>query len=60
MIGTILDQLLADVIEDPALNTRMTLLTRASLILDRVVQREPGGMVRREPGGRGPTRPSIR
>jgi hypothetical protein len=35
IIGTILERLLADVIEDPALNSRVTLLARASLILDR-------------------------
>ena len=51
IIGAILEQLLADVIEDPSLNTRMTLLTRASLILDRLMQR----------GGRssGPVTPGI-
>jgi tRNA nucleotidyltransferase (CCA-adding enzyme) len=41
MIGQILDQLLDDVIVDPRLNTRMTLLTRASLILERLVHGEP-------------------
>lgn len=40
-IGRILERLLADVIEDPTLNTRMTLLTRASLILDELMQRSP-------------------
>jgi tRNA nucleotidyltransferase (CCA-adding enzyme) len=49
LIGAILERLLADVIEDPALNTRMTLLTRASLILDELVQR----------GGSRATRPPI-
>jgi tRNA nucleotidyltransferase (CCA-adding enzyme) len=39
LIGVILAQLLSDVIEEPALNSRMTLLTRASLILDRLMQR---------------------
>ncbi len=49
-IGTILERLLGDVIEDPSLNARMTLLTRASLILDELVQ-----------GGRSGTgRPPIR
>jgi len=49
-IGTILERLLGDVIEDPSLNVRMTLLTRASLILDELVQ-----------GGRSGTgRPPIR
>ena len=52
VIGTILERLLADVIEDPALNTRMTLLTRASLILDQLMQ--PGA------GSSGPARPGIR
>jgi len=42
-IGMILERLLADVIEEPALNTRMTLLTRASLILDQLVQQGRGG-----------------
>ncbi len=41
LIGTLLSRLLADVIEDPALNTRMTLLTRASLVLDEIVQHGP-------------------
>lgn len=38
VIGTILERLLADVVEEPSLNTRMTLLTRASLILDELMQ----------------------
>ncbi|MEX1334393.1 MAG: tRNA cytidylyltransferase [Candidatus Limnocylindrales bacterium] len=38
IIGDLLEELLADVIEDPSLNTRTTLLTRASLILDRLLQ----------------------
>ena len=38
VIGTILERLLADVIEEPTLNARMTLLTRASLVLDELVQ----------------------
>ena len=42
-IGMILERLLTDVIEDPALNTRMTLLTRANLILDELVQGGRGG-----------------
>ncbi len=37
-IGTILERLLADVIDEPALNTRTTLLTRASLHLDELIQ----------------------
>jgi len=41
LIGTLLERLLADVIEEPALNTRTTLLTRASLVLDEIVQRTP-------------------
>jgi hypothetical protein len=46
IIGSILERLLADVIEEPSLNRRMTLLTRASLILDPLVQ---GGNVRPRP-----------
>ncbi len=38
VIGRILERLLADVVEDPSLNGRVTLLTRASLILDDLVQ----------------------
>jgi hypothetical protein len=41
-IGLILDRLLADVIEDPSLNRRVTLLTRAGLILDDLVHGGPG------------------
>jgi poly(A) polymerase/tRNA nucleotidyltransferase (CCA-adding enzyme) len=37
-VGAILDRLLADVIDDPSLNTRLTLLTRAGLVLDELVQ----------------------
>jgi tRNA nucleotidyltransferase/poly(A) polymerase len=37
-IGVILERLLNDVIEDPSLNQRVTLLTRASLILDELLQ----------------------
>jgi poly(A) polymerase/tRNA nucleotidyltransferase (CCA-adding enzyme) len=33
-VGFVLDRLLEDVIEDPGVNQRMTLLTRANLILD--------------------------
>jgi len=43
LIGALLARLLADVIEEPALNTRMTLLTRASLVLDEIVHRGPAG-----------------
>ena len=50
VIGAILERLLADVIEDPSLNARLTLLTRASLILDELVQH----------GGSGAARPPIR
>jgi len=46
VIGAILERLLADVIEEPALNARLTLLTRASLILDERMQRGRGGAVR--------------
>jgi tRNA nucleotidyltransferase (CCA-adding enzyme) len=45
-IGLILERLLADVIEDPALNTRLTLLTRAGLMLDELVQEGQGGAER--------------
>ena len=38
IIGSILERLLDDVIEDPSLNQRTTLLTRASLILDTLVE----------------------
>jgi hypothetical protein len=40
-IGVILDRLLTDVIEDPSLNRRVTLLTRAGLILDDLAQGGP-------------------
>ena len=52
VIGAILERLLADVIEDPTLNTRLTLLTRASLILEET-------MGRRDAAG-SPGRPPIR
>ena len=42
-IGRILDGLLADVIEDPSLNRRLTLLTRAGLILDEIMQGDASG-----------------
>ncbi len=51
-IGAILERLLADVIEDPTLNTRLTLLTRASLILEE--------MMGRRGAAAGPRRPPIR
>ncbi len=38
LVGRILETLLADVLEDPALNGRVTLLTRAALILDEPMQ----------------------
>jgi tRNA nucleotidyltransferase/poly(A) polymerase len=41
-IGLILERLLADVVDDPTLNIRMTLLTRASLMLDELVQQGRG------------------
>ncbi len=41
-IGRILDRLLEDVIADPSLNQRMTLLTRANLILDEQTLRVAG------------------
>ncbi len=52
LIGTILEQLLADVVEEPSLNTRMTLLMRASLILDELMQQGRSTV--------GPVRPPIR
>ena len=42
VIGKILERLMTDVIEDPSLNSRMTLLTRASLHLDALLQRGDG------------------
>ena len=42
LIGAILDRLLEDVIEDPSLNRRLTLLTRASLLLTELVEGENG------------------
>jgi hypothetical protein len=52
VIGTILERLLADVIEDPSLNTRLTLLTRASLILEELMQQRDAAV--------GPAGPPIR
>mgnify|MGYP001815130069 FL=1 len=52
VIGTILERLLADVIEDPSLNTRLTLLTRASLILEELMQQRDAAA--------GPAGPPIR
>jgi tRNA nucleotidyltransferase/poly(A) polymerase len=43
LIGRILERLLADVIEDPSLNRRGTLLTRAGLMLDAHMQGRAGG-----------------
>ena len=45
-IGTILERLLADVIDEPTLNTRPTLLTRAALILDQLPGAVDSGMAR--------------
>lgn len=42
LIGAILDRLLEDVIEDPSLNRRLTLLTRASLLLTELVESQDG------------------
>lgn len=42
LIGAILERLLQDVIEDPSLNRRLTLLTRAGLILTELVEGENG------------------
>ncbi len=55
-IGTILERLLADVVEEPALNRRVTLLTRASLVLDDLMQ---GGQSGNDTDG-GATHPPIR
>ena len=52
IIGSILERLLSDVIEDPSLNARTTLLTRASLVLDELMQQSAGAM--------SPARPPIR
>ncbi len=41
IIGSLLERLLSDVIEDPSLNTRTTLLTRAGLVLDELMQGSP-------------------
>lgn len=49
LIGRLLQRLLEDVLEEPALNERTTLLTRASLVLDEIVQRTPGARARRSP-----------
>jgi tRNA nucleotidyltransferase (CCA-adding enzyme) len=38
LIGAILERLLEDVIEDPSLNRRLTLLTRAGLVLNELVE----------------------
>jgi len=42
-VGAALERLLADVIEDPSLNQRLTLLTRASLFLQAGVKRADAG-----------------
>jgi tRNA nucleotidyltransferase (CCA-adding enzyme) len=52
VIGAILERLMADVIEDPSLNTRLTLLTRASLVLEELMQGDRAAA--------GTTRPPIR
>jgi tRNA nucleotidyltransferase/poly(A) polymerase len=41
-VGSILEQLLSDVIEDPSLNQRPTLLARASLLLEPPAERDGG------------------
>ena len=51
IIGSLLERLLSDVIEDPSLNTRTTLLTRAGLVLDELMQGSPSTT--------GPTRSPI-
>jgi tRNA nucleotidyltransferase/poly(A) polymerase len=43
VVGTLLERLLADVIEEPSLNQRVTLLTRASLLLQAGLERADGG-----------------
>ncbi len=55
-IGEILDRLLADVVEEPALNRRVTLLTRASLVLEDLLQ---AGQSESDTDG-GATHPAIR
>ena len=55
-IGKILARLLADVVEEPALNRRLTLLTRASLVLDDLMQADRSGNDTDE----GATHPPIR
>lgn len=52
LIGTLLEGLLADVIEEPSLNARTTLLTRASLALDELMQRRPAAGRSARPSGR--------
>ncbi len=48
IVGRLLARLMADVIEDPGLNSRSTLLTRASLALERMVDGAPAqGRTRR-------------
>ena len=48
IVGRLLARLMADVIEDPGLNSRSTLLARASLALERMVDRAPAqGRTRR-------------
>jgi hypothetical protein len=42
-IGMILARLLTDVVEDPTLNTRTTLLTRARILIDELAQHGQGG-----------------
>jgi hypothetical protein len=51
VVGRILERLMADVIEEPSLNTRLTLLTRASLLLEELQRSGIGGR---------PVPPSIR
>jgi hypothetical protein len=42
-IGMILARLLTDVVEDPTLNTRTTLLTRARILIDELALHGQGG-----------------
>jgi len=52
IVGRLLARLMADVIEEPGLNSRATLLTRASLALERMVDDAPAqGRARRSPIG---------
>jgi hypothetical protein len=42
-VGRILERLIAEVVEDPSLNRRMPLLTRAGFILDELLHGDVDG-----------------